>query len=88
MSTRHEVYEAIDTERDYQKTIWQSLDTVEPMTMAKTLTLLAVYVSKAQQAWCGEAGNEKSREVLRKIAGIAVAGLEHNGAPKRAVQPT
>lgn len=87
-ATRQEVYSAIDSERSYQDRLWNSLDTIEPMTAAKTLNLLSIYVRKAQDTWVGETGYNETAHMLRKIAGIAVAGMEHTGAPAREVQPT
>lgn len=83
MATRDEVYAAINSEREYQNKRWQVLDEVEPMTLPKTLSLLHVYLRKAEDAYSTEIGYAGAVEVLRKIAGIAVAGMEQNGAPVR-----
>jgi hypothetical protein len=83
MATRDEVYAAIDSERDYQNKRWQAHDEVEPMTVPKTLTLLQAYIRKAEDAYITEIGHAHAVEILRKIAGIAVAGMEQNGAPIR-----
>lgn len=83
--TRSDVYAAIDSERAYQEAMWQSLDNVQPMNVPKTITLLHAYVRKMEEAWLDEVDGvgKDAPNILRKIAGIAVAGMEECGAPRR-----
>jgi len=89
MATRQEVYEAIDTERDYQDRIIANDPTRHDAvvdadhSVGAYLTMLDTYLRRAQDAWTDHAGHAKALEVVRKIAGIAVHCLEDHGAPKR-----
>jgi hypothetical protein len=84
---REAVYAAIDSERDYQQLVWNGLKNHEadnPLTSGEFLTLLRVYLRKAEEAWAIEEKPEvNTLDVVRKIAGIAVNCMEQHGAPKR-----
>lgn len=88
MTTRAEVYAAIDGERDYQDAL--GTDRVErpngervTHTTAEYLTMLRSYMNKADAAWTDNPGDTEALKVVRKIAGIAVHCMEDNGAIPR-----
>ena len=89
MTTRQEVYTAIDTEREYQdKHIANDPERHDRVNDANHsvgayLTMLDAYVRKAQDAWTDHAGHDRALEIVRKIAGIAVHCMEDHGAPLR-----
>ena len=84
MATREEVFEAINSERDYQDSLWSEEGNSNPLLLGEFLVLLDVYIRKAQEEWTVEPKPEiNSLNTIRKIAGIAVNCMEQNGAPKR-----
>ena len=88
MSTnRDAVYRAIDSERDYQQGLWPGHeDQDNPLTIGEFLTLLRVYLQKAEEEWTVEAKPEMNAlNTVRKVAGIAVNCMEQHGAPYRVV---
>ncbi len=87
MTDRQEVYEAIDSEREYQDSLWPDHGgalTGNPLTIGEFVLLLQEYVSQARGEWTIEPKPEiNTLNVMRKIAGIAVNCMEQHGAPKR-----
>ncbi len=87
MVNRDEVYQAIDSERDYQDSLWRAKHDpsfTNPLTIGEFLTLIDVYLGKAQAEWAVEPKPElNALGVVRKIAGIAVNCMEQHGAPQR-----
>jgi hypothetical protein len=96
MTTREEVYKAIDSERDYQDSLRQSGDyaNVRPVLSNE----IGIVYCLAQQALTaismgkgpfgsgtrnGLREGEDSRDVLRKLAAVAVRALETEGVTKR-----
>jgi len=87
-STRKEVYNAIDGERDYQDDLagvkkWEEEDRVPAKSVGDFLVLLNTYVQRANVAYTDNVGDHEPRKVIRKIAGIAVHCLEQNGVIER-----
>ncbi len=86
-SSRAEVFVAIDGEREYQQQVWAGADGEidNPLTPGEFLTLISVYLRKAEEAWTVEDGmpEPNTMDVVRKIAGIAVNCMEQHGAPHR-----
>jgi hypothetical protein len=85
-ATREEVFAAIDSEREYQQRVWAGADGEidNPLTPGEFLTLLRVYLRKAEEAWVIEEKPEvNTLDAVRKIAGIAVNCMEQHGAPHR-----
>ena len=91
MPTRLEVYNAIDTERDYQDRLPTTRSTHpvrprtdgQPHTVGDYCTMLRYYAGQLDEAWTMNAGDAEALEVMRKIAGIAVHCMEDHGAPRR-----
>ena len=88
MSTREEVYKAIDGERDYQDSLWAgdagANGFSNPLSSGEFLVLLDSYLRQAQDIWCREPEPvPDTLAFVRKIAAIAVNCMEQHGAPKR-----
>ena len=82
MSSRADVYRAIDRERDYQERTWdRSMGPV--LSVAEELLLAQEYLDRARHEWSVEEGNAKTLDMMRKVAGILVRCFEHNGCPER-----
>lgn len=86
MTSRKEVYEAIDGERLYQDRMWAasgaSADGV--LSIGEQILLIEEYVTKARALWAVENRPELGAlDMIRKIAGIAVHCMEDHGAPPR-----
>lgn len=78
---RESVYKLIDGERAYQVEQWGSPE--HKHEVGAWLTLLRAYLYKADIAWTENRGDEAALDIIRKIAGIAVACMEQHGAPHR-----
>ncbi len=83
--SRQAAYEAIDSERDYQDSLWPGhTDVANPLTIGEFLLLIDQYVHFARDQWVVESKPElETLHDIRKIAGIAVNCMEQHGAPKR-----
>ncbi len=89
-ASRDQVYEAIDSERDYQDALGADRTDGFDHTVGEYLVMLDTYLRKAKDAWTMNAGNKAALEEIRKIAGISVRCMEDHGAPfrKTQVQPS
>lgn len=77
---RSQVYEALDSERAYQDSLWQN----NPLTPGEFLLLLEEYTALARSMWCAEPKPEQmTMDLIRKIGGIAVNALEQHGCARR-----
>lgn len=88
MSTREEVYQAIDGERAYQAERWNASTTDSKGIHNNTEFLVYIkdYVEEALHhiSRNSEPGSTVfSQNSLRKIAALAVAALEQNGVTQR-----
>jgi hypothetical protein len=90
MSTRLEVYSAIDGERDYQESRWNSI-TTESRGIHSNVEFLVYIQDYVQEAlhFCSRNGDPQgtmfSQQSLRKVAALAVAAMEQNGSVPRYV---
>lgn len=88
MTTRFEVYAAIDGERDYQKK-WEDpelTDSGGKHSTTEFLIYIRDYVEEALHIGCREpdpVAEPKMLNSMRKIAALAVCCMEQHGAPKR-----
>ncbi len=78
MTSRDEVYLAIDSERDYQDDKWHTNST-----MGEFVLLLEEYVDRARAAWSQSMPDERTLDTVRKVGALAVACMEQHGAPWR-----
>jgi len=90
MTTRREVYEAIDTERAYQDQRWNAETTASEGRHEPEAFLLYVehYVGLARAALSSssvQVAYPQAQEIFRKIAALCVAEMEQHGAPLRAL---
>ncbi len=87
MTTRQEVYAAIDGERDYQDEGIAAIgnNRMHEMVLGEDIACIQVMLDKARRAWYDGTTIEPfaAMNELRKIAGVAVASMERNGAPRR-----
>lgn len=88
MTTRQEVYEAIDTEREYQDRVWKDhaggTESPNPLSIGEWILCMEEYLAEARVEWTGEPKPEvKTLETIRKVGAIAVHCMEQHGAPKR-----
>jgi hypothetical protein len=79
---RQEVYKAIDSEREYQDSKWKG----SPHTLTEWLVFIEDYTAEAKHLlsrnWDAEVATQAS-DIMRKIAGMAVAALEEHGVRER-----
>lgn len=84
---RDEVYDAIDSERDFQDemTAKESRpDMIDDFHTGDALTAIDYNLTKAKEAWYkGSVPHPDTMEYLRKICAIAVKLGETHGMPKR-----
>jgi len=83
---RQQVYESIDSERDYQNYFETQHDSHVSATFnyGDALTAIRVNLQKAEEAWYNSIQQyEKPNEFLRKVAAICVKMGEDYGMPKR-----
>ena len=82
-TTREEVYKAIDTERAYQDQLNE-----RTLTIGDEILLLIEYTARARTEWSNEFEypEEKTLEMVRKVAGIATRCLENHGVKPRQYQ--
>lgn len=83
MATRQEVYAAIDSERDYQDSLPPTRTEGHNHSVGAYITMLRHYVTKMDEAWTMNPGDDQALDVMRKVAGIAVHCMEDHGAPHR-----
>lgn len=88
MATRQECFEAIDTERAYQNQIWcrnedENAAGHNPHTITEWLAYIQHYTTEGLQKQTVSHSEGAGLPWLRKIAALAVVGMEQHGAPKR-----
>lgn len=86
-SNREEVYEAIDSERDYQDRKWGNGATKKVHSPEEWCLYIEDYVNEAKHMLSRGADADvhpKAMEIIRKVAGMAVKCMEEHGAILRA----
>lgn len=86
---REEIYERIDTERDYQDTQWGTRRTLdgtpdEEKPVAEWINYIEFHLSKAKERVYYLNTREALAE-LRKVAALAVRAMEIHGCPERII---
>ena len=79
---RSKVFDAIDSERDYQDRKWGT-PAEHPHEVGGYLTLMDVHLQRAKAAWAGSNNDNGALEALRKVLAIGVACAEQHGIPGR-----
>lgn len=87
MNTRSSIYDAIDSERDYQekeKSNSDRPDIIPDFHVGDTLSAIQYNLNRARDAWYKEATPYKETMIyLRKIAGLIVQiGEQHTISPR------
>jgi hypothetical protein len=87
-ASRAEVYEAIDSERDYQDSRWNASTTTSKglHSLTEWIAYVDDYLVEAKHLLARNARQKIYPEVLpiiRKVAAMTVAAMEEHGAPKR-----
>jgi hypothetical protein len=85
---REKVYNAINSERDYQDTLSSDRTDGAKHTVGDYIVMLQHYQQELVKAWTANAGTDEALNVMRKIAGIAVHCMEDHGAPVRVTKTT
>lgn len=88
MVNRADVYAALDSERAYQDTRWNSQTTTSEglHSIEEWLIYIENYVDEAKQQVSRNAkqvGDALAINTIRKITAMGVACMEQNGAPRR-----
>jgi len=89
MSTREEVYKAIDSERDYQESRWNKDTTVSENihSFEDWIMYMEDYLAEAKHLLSREARQDADPQccnIMRKVVSMGVNALEQHGAPHRA----
>lgn len=88
---REDVYNIIDSERDYQNKLWVVRKEGEPDTevthsFAEWIMFIEDYLNEAKHMLSRESfvtANPKAGVIMRKVAALAVASLEEHGSEPR-----
>ena len=78
------VFEAVASERNYQDRKWGT-PAEHPHEVGGWLTLMAVHLRRAQDAWAGANSDTEALEALRKLLAVGVACGEQHGLARRAL---
>lgn len=79
---RLQVYDAIDTEREYQNEKWGDVGK-HPHEVGGWLTIIRSLLFSAERAWASAASDDEALNELRQLAAVAVACGEQHGMPSR-----
>lgn len=84
---RSTVYQALDSEREYQISQAKSPerpDMIPMLSVGETLSALRVAMAQAEEAWYyGSDPHPAAMELLRKVGGLVVQAGENFGMPRR-----
>jgi hypothetical protein len=86
MPTRYEVYEAVNSERNYQNEKWGDGHDLQHRRPEEWLVYMKVYLDAAFVQITmepDETAIPKTLDTIRKITALGVAAMEQLGAPKR-----
>lgn len=76
------MYEAIDSERDFQDRKWGVIES-HPHEVGAWLTIMRKLMRDAEDAWSTSDGDYGALKELRKIIAVGVACCEQHGVPMR-----
>lgn len=79
---RQEVFQALESERQYQVGKWGDLD--ERNSVGDFLVYMQRELNKARDAYYGPDQPNNALDGIRKVTAVGVAAMERFGAPKRA----
>lgn len=81
---REKVYEAIDSERQYQDKKWGTVDQ-HPHEVGGYLTLMRKLLTDAEVAWASNDGDYRAMIEIRKVLAVGVACAEQHSMPSRSL---
>jgi hypothetical protein len=86
--TRQEVYNAIDSEREYQNSRWNENTTtsLNKHSLEEWFMYMEDYLNEAKHVLSRTARQEAdpiALNIMRKVVTLGVAAMEEHGAPKR-----
>lgn len=77
------IFQKIRDERDYQDHLCTLKELPLTPTVEGELVMLKTYIDKSLIMWTKNPSSPQILSELRKIAGIAIRGLQNHGCPKR-----
>jgi hypothetical protein len=80
--TRQKVFDAIDSERNWQDRKWGAIDK-HPHEVGGWLTLIRQHLRDAEAAWSGHPDDREALVEIRKVMALAVACCEQHGVQNR-----
>jgi hypothetical protein len=86
MTTREEVYVAIDSEREYQINRWKKPASKVDHSIEEWLVYIEDYINEAKHILSRKddvVARAEALPIMRKIAAMAVTAMEQHGAPLR-----
>lgn len=81
MASRKEVYDAIDSERDYQERRWGTAGRSHEI--ASWITYMQDYLNEARNLASRNSPETIALDTIRKVVALGVRCMEEHGAPKR-----
>jgi len=86
ITSRENVYAALDSERSYQIFRWDESNNKHNHTIEEWITYIEDYLAEAKhilsrEDWPG--CDEKTIHIIRKVTAMGVACMEQRGAPRR-----
>lgn len=93
LTTRAQVYTAIDTERAYQdrRRNGETTTTGGGHSLEEWFMYMEDYIAEAKHILSRQARQDAdplALDIMRKVAGMAVCAMEQHGAPWRTMPPT
>lgn len=79
---REKIYEAIDSERQYQDRKWGTVEQ-HPHEVGGYLTLMRKLLTDAEAAWASSNGDYSAMNEIRKVLAVGVACAEQHSMPGR-----
>ncbi len=76
------VFEAVNSERDFQDRKWGTVDR-HPHEVGGWITIMRKLLGDAEAAWASSAGDRSALEEIRKIIAVGVACCEQHGVTTR-----
>ena len=73
--TRADVFKLLDEERQHQADKWGTV-LERPHELGGWLTIIRVYLRRAEDAWASSHGDAEALAEVRKLAALAVACME------------
>jgi hypothetical protein len=79
---RERVYNAIDSERDFQDRKWGTVEE-HPHEVGGWLTIMRQLLRDAEKAWASSSTDLTATDEIRKVVAVGMACLEQHGVPMR-----